>query len=173
MPGSNADFDAHATHHIKDIDARRFPLSPKPLNAKHWALSIKTHPLIRICKVPSLSRNFNMEEADTLLLSSLAPCLSLITSTLPTLSTLQSLLSLNLLYPVVSAALSILDGGEVEQLPKTTSKKHRACAKIADRVKGESSHGPCPPSTGITFSPSYCVVSNPPPTLCTEPSIRF
>eukprot|EP00518_Triparma_eleuthera_P006285 CAMPEP_0182469082 /NCGR_PEP_ID=MMETSP1319-20130603/16516_1 /TAXON_ID=172717 /ORGANISM="Bolidomonas pacifica, Strain RCC208" /LENGTH=121 /DNA_ID=CAMNT_0024669349 /DNA_START=13 /DNA_END=374 /DNA_ORIENTATION=- len=76
-----------------------------------------------------------MEEADSLLLSSLSPALKLLPAPAPNVSTLQSLLSLNLLYPVVSASLSVLDGGDVEELPKTTSKKHRACAKMAERVK--------------------------------------
>ena len=78
-----------------------------------------------------------MEEADSLLLSSLSPALKLLPAPAPNVSTLQSLLSLNLLYPVVSASLSVLDGGDVEELPKTTSKKHRACAKMAERVKGK------------------------------------
>ena len=76
-----------------------------------------------------------MEEADTLLLSSFTSHLSSLTSSPPT--SLSSLISLNLVYPLTVSILKAADDTFKcdDTLAGGMSKKHRSCTKVAEKIK--------------------------------------
>ncbi|GMI14298.1 hypothetical protein TrLO_g4808 [Triparma laevis f. longispina] len=73
-----------------------------------------------------------MEEADTLLLSSFTPYLP---PSPP--STLSSLISLSLVYPLCVSILKAIDPDFKcdDEFPGSMSKKHRVCTKVAEKIK--------------------------------------
>eukprot|EP00519_Triparma_laevis_P000672 CAMPEP_0182505882 /NCGR_PEP_ID=MMETSP1321-20130603/20101_1 /TAXON_ID=91990 /ORGANISM="Bolidomonas sp., Strain RCC1657" /LENGTH=249 /DNA_ID=CAMNT_0024711505 /DNA_START=56 /DNA_END=802 /DNA_ORIENTATION=+ len=82
-----------------------------------------------------------MEEADTLLLSSFTSHLSSLTSSPPT--SLSSLISLNLVYPLTVSILKANDDTFKcdDTLAGGMSKKHRSCTKVAEKIKEQGYHG--------------------------------
>ncbi|GMH80819.1 hypothetical protein TrST_g10633 [Triparma strigata] len=82
-----------------------------------------------------------MEEADTLLLSSFTSHLSSLTSSPPT--SLSSLISLNLVYPLTVSILKAADDTFKcdDTLAGGMSKKHRSCTKVAEKIKEQGYHG--------------------------------